>query len=136
MVYESDASASRRQEDAPHEPLCRHAREFGARAACPCGGMPAKCNDAYLAAMLSEVGRRCPSHHFHLTEAGKSRMCALMRTSGEGECMDLALAKITVDLSRSEMTAAAANMDAVELWCGSAATFLLPLGDDLVDADK
>ena len=98
--------------------------------------LPARCNDAYLAAMLSGVGQRCPSYHFHLTEAGKRRMYALMRTSGEGECMDLALAKIAVDLSYAEKTAAAANMDAVELWCGSAATFLLPLGDDLVDADK
>ena len=98
--------------------------------------LPARCNDAYLAAMLSGVGQRCPSYHFHLTEAGKRRMYALMRVSGEGECMDLALAKIAVDLSYAEKTAAAANMDAVELWCGSAATFLLPLGDDLVDADK
>ena len=98
--------------------------------------LPARCNDAYLAAMLSEVGQRCPSYHFHLTEAGKRKMYALMRVSGESECMDLALAKIAVDLSYSEKTAAAANMDAAELWCGSAATFLLPLGDDLVDADK
>src|SRR5207245_59319 len=44
--------------------------------------LPARCNDAYLAAMLSGVGQRCPSHHFHLTEAGKSRMYALMRASG------------------------------------------------------
>ena len=72
--------------------------------ALPCHAveLPARCNDAYLAAMLSGVGQRCPSYHFHLTEAGKRRMYALMRASGGSECMDLALAKIAVDLSYSE----------------------------------